>query len=73
MSEPRTDYEDPFNGASQELVSAMSALNMHPRPLEKGIYLSETDYWVNHAMEHLRAAHKLLVAAHKKYKNWNPD
>ena len=41
-----------------EVVSALSALNMHPSPKEPGPhsngYLSETDDWAAHSMEHLR-------------------
>jgi hypothetical protein len=41
-----------------EVVSAMSALNMHPEPKEcppgGNGYLSETDAWAEHCMEHLR-------------------
>ena len=41
-----------------EVVSAQSALNMYPDPLDKpdkdAVYLSELDGWAKHAMEHLR-------------------
>lgn len=54
----RTDYKDPLYGTVHEIISAMSSLNMHPEPMKKptGEYLSETDRWANHAMEHLQAA-----------------
>lgn len=60
MSKPFEHYEDPFNGVANEIVSAMSALNMPAQPIKdpspEAFYLSETDAWANHAMEHLRAA-----------------
>ena len=63
MSDPRTDYRDAPQGVITELISAMSALNMEPEPLpadqikhDTG-YLSDTDKWVRHAMEHLYAAY----------------
>lgn len=44
---------------SNEVVSAMSALNMYPEPkaAPEGAqgYLSETDAWATHCMEHLQS------------------
>lgn len=41
-----------------EIVSAQSALNMYPEPIKdhnsQSGYLSETDAWAKHAMEHMR-------------------
>ena len=38
-----------------ELIEAMSALNMEPKACNdpQGVFLSDTDEWVAHAMEHL--------------------
>jgi len=62
MGDPFKKSEDPVNGAVGEIISAMSSLNMEPKPMDKpeGDYLSETDFWAYHAMEHLRAAIDLL-------------
>lgn len=63
MSDPRTDYRDAPQGVITELISAIFDLNMEPEPLpadqikhDTG-YLSDTDKWVRHAMEHLYAAY----------------
>jgi hypothetical protein len=58
MSTPQMFYADRAHGARSEVVAAMSALNMEPRPLEapEGDFLSERDHWAKHAVEHLRAA-----------------
>lgn len=57
MSAPITTYDNPAGGARNELVSAMSALNMYPDPIPGATgYLSEVDAWAKHAMEHMRAA-----------------
>lgn len=52
-----------INKAIQEILSAQSALNMEPSPLResKGTYLSETDYWAEHAYEHLNQALQALT------------
>jgi len=51
------DPKEALQAALNEVVSAMSALNMEPEPLTTptGVYLSERDVWAAHAMEHLRA------------------
>ena len=56
MSEPRHGHS--LQHALSEIISAESALNMEPEPMEEptGQYLSETDQWAAHAMEHLHAA-----------------
>jgi hypothetical protein len=77
MSSPREKYEDPIQGALNELVSAMSALNMGPDPIlipeliKKGeehfgrpMFLTELDNWVKHSYEHLHAVFVLLNQAH---------
>lgn len=65
MAEPRTDWPDPVAGAIIELMSAESALNMHPSPIAEpqGEYLSDTDQWVAHAYQHIRAAIELVCRA----------
>ena len=70
MCTPRTDHEDPVRGAQMEISSAMSALNMHADPIPESKqlpdnpgYLSYTDAWAQHAMEHMDAAMKLLMKA----------
>lgn len=59
-------HKDPLHGAIMEISSAISALNMWPEPCEPDSdldadshergYLSQTDRWARHAVEHLRAA-----------------
>lgn len=73
MSDPTLTYEDKIQGALNELVSAISALNMPPEPIEnvepneyRPLYLSETDGMVQHAMEHISATLKLLDEAHRE-------
>lgn len=80
MSEPILKYEDPIQGALNELVSAMSALNMYPDPLPDELgrpayvpvleveprYLSACDGWAKHSYEHLHAVFMLLNEAHKE-------
>ncbi len=65
--EPITNYTNPLNGALNELFSAMSALNMEPNPLpaekQTGHYLSETDGWAKHSMEHMRETYNQLNKA----------
>jgi len=63
--DPIDSWSDPLSGAANEIISAISALNMEPEPLEvpKGVFLSERDKWVEHAMAHLHAALKLLKRA----------
>jgi len=60
MSDPREEYDCPIQGAVYELISAMSALNMEPSPIDNpgknAIYLSETDAMAKHSMEHMNAA-----------------
>lgn len=63
---PITDYKDPISGAFSEITSAMSSLNCEPCPLitvsrsGNGL-LSETDYWVEHAMAHLHQASEYIM------------
>lgn len=70
MSEPKNDYEDKVHGAISELISAESALNMEPKPLplppKDATFLSETDYWVKHAMDHIHQAISLLIDYRKE-------
>lgn len=68
MSKPqeRLSLTRPLGTVLGEMASAMSALNMEPETLTGGEiegesgFLSETDKWVKHAMEHLVAALRLL-------------
>jgi hypothetical protein len=64
------EHADKLNGAMNEIVSAMSALNMEPSPIpavdDEMRFLSESDAWAKHCMEHLEAAFKLLVEAVKE-------
>ena len=41
-----------------EILSGCSALHMEPKPLENpdGTFLSDTDYWVQHSIEHFHKA-----------------
>lgn len=67
---PITDYPDPLNGAFSELISAMSSLNMEANPLPPSqlpdkqggvIYLSESDGWAKHSMEHMHEVWNQLL------------
>lgn len=73
MSKPREDWKAPIHGASHELVSAMSALNMEPSPIkspdETAIYLSETDEMARHSYEHMQAAMTCLIKAQQQLEN----
>ena len=66
MGKPFKNYggnvKDQLHGAYNELISAQSSLNMEPMPLVKptGSYLSQTDYWVAHSMEHIQEAMALI-------------
>lgn len=81
MSEPFKDYgetiQDKLQGAVNELISARSALNMEPMPMEppeeikeagypSDSFLSNTDFWVNHSMKHIAEAITLIIQAIKK-------
>jgi hypothetical protein len=67
MGAPSTDHRDALEGALQELISAMSALNMEPDPIPGATgFLSDTDAWVRHAMEHLTAVAHLLIRAQRE-------
>lgn len=65
--------QDPIRGAIGEVTDAISALNMHPSPIpvENQVpnnegYLSYTDAWAQHSMEHLRAAMEFLRVAENR-------
>jgi len=68
MSEPIQTYEDPLNGAINEIISAMSALHMYPSPnkgfdfssYQQSIFLSEIDSWAAHSLEHMHMAIQLI-------------
>lgn len=64
MSEPRT-HTNPLEGARSELISGLSALHMEPQPLpenEQGDdgYLTDLDYWAQHAQKHFYMAYEEL-------------
>lgn len=71
VSEPILSYSgaDAIRGATSELVSAMSALNMYPDPLPSDSteprYLSECDGWAKHAYAHMHAAFVALQNAER--------
>jgi hypothetical protein len=52
----------PTNDLWHELISAQSALNMEPDPIEgpSGRFLSECDGWARHSMTHIKHACKLM-------------
>ena len=65
MTEPFKGYTNPVQGALNELTSGMSSLNMLPENVEgaeqdDGLYISEKDVNVKHAMEHFQEAYNLL-------------
>lgn len=70
MCTPRVDKKHPISGAMSELMSAMSALNMLPEPIpapEESLgFVSETDAWAKHSMEHMKAVWECLVEARKQ-------
>ena len=70
MSKPtKYDSKTTPNSATHravlEIISAMSAINMYPEPIEnphpEDRFLSELDRWAAHAYEHLDAALDHLV------------
>ena len=71
MSEPKTTWNNPIAGAIFEAISASSALNMEPSPINgaNGIYLSEVDAMAKHAQEHLHVAIQLMGKAQKEVEN----
>ena len=63
-----------LNRAVSEIVSGMSSLNMMPNPIpdqeqqsDSIGFLSDTDYNVQHALEHLQAAVQVISAAQKTW------
>jgi hypothetical protein len=73
VSKPFLNVEDALQGALNEIVSAESALNMEPDPVipkdppeGRGPFLSESDAWVQHAMEHMHAAFQLVLRAQRE-------
>lgn len=63
-------HDNPIRGAMGEVSDAISSLNMHPDPIPVGSqmpdnpgYLSYTDRWAEHAVDHLRAAMECLRLA----------
>jgi len=60
---------NPIQSAMNELVSAMSSLNMAPQPMKydpKDFYLSQVDAMAAHSMEHMRATFDLLRQAEQE-------
>jgi hypothetical protein len=67
MSTPFVDCEDPIQGALNEVVSTISALNMEAEPIPGASgYLSQTDAMAKHAMEHLHAVFVLIQRAEQQ-------
>jgi hypothetical protein len=63
MSAPHTTANDPVQGAIEEIISAMSSLNMPAEPNPdftpqewEQPFLVQTDRWAAHAAEHLQQA-----------------
>jgi hypothetical protein len=63
MSAPNPiSLQNPWYSFTTEMMSGMSALNMEPNPIpvdeldEYDRFLSETDKWVKHAVEHFEVA-----------------
>jgi hypothetical protein len=56
----------PSNDLAHEIISAMSSLNMEPEPIvpapvqEGPVFLSQSDAWAKHSMEHLKQAMQIL-------------
>lgn len=62
--EPLKLTDDLICDAYNEIISAISSLNMEPEPIENpsGKLLSETDKWVKHSVMHCEAAlHRLDI------------
>ena len=62
----------PLDGIGLEVLSCMSALNMQPKPIpsdqqypDNNGFLSDTDSWVKHALEHLRQAMQYTTKARR--------
>jgi len=55
MSKPNIHKLNIINNTITDTISAVSALNMLPSPIEnpEGDFLCNTDEWVKHAEEHL--------------------
>lgn len=78
MSEPLKDCPENVRGilfaAISELISSNSALNMEPEPMEpnknleypSNVFLSNTDFWVNHSVEHINRAMEFINNAIEK-------
>ena len=74
MSTPKTIYPNALQGILQEIISAQSALNMPPKPIEgkndDGVeYLSNIDVWAEHAYNHLSAAVEILIDYQRTHKH----
>ena len=81
MSEPMKDCGDRvvsiLCSAISELILSNSALNMEPLPMKpsedlnypSNAFLSNTDYWVNHSMVHVRQAIDFINKAIEKVNN----
>jgi hypothetical protein len=71
VSKPFTEGK-PLSGAQSEMVSAMSALNMEPDPIpyvksDNGpVFLSQSDGWAKHSLEHIHQAFEFISDAKKK-------
>jgi hypothetical protein len=75
MGKPRDNYYNPIHGVTSEIISAKSSLNMPSDPIEgleerspndRPIFLSETDKWAKHAMEHMSKAWEYNQKTHQQ-------
>ena len=64
MANPNNAQGNLLEDIMREITSALSSLNMKPELLSKPLndleYLSSTDMWAAHAVEHINAALKIL-------------
>ena len=79
MCKPFTGNEDPIHGAVCEITSAMSALNMAPRPKapeeqtefeKQRRWLPDVDHWVDHSFDHLHQAVRYLQGQRPEVEVW---
>jgi len=71
MSDPFQGSK-PLRGLALEIISAQSSLNMYPEPIppkegeDSNRYLSDSDAWAKHSMEHLHQAFMYQMTVRKK-------
>jgi hypothetical protein len=78
MSKPLTINKDDtlataLQGIMCEIISAQSSLNMYPQPIPntEDKYLSESDKWAKHCMEHLRQLFQNVKTLHDRVEHDN--